>query len=43
MTTGNLANRDGQPNWEGIQLYSERGKKILELVKADWQQVKKGR
>jgi len=33
----------GQPNWEGIQLYSERAKKILELVKADWQQVKKGR
>jgi len=32
----------GQPNWEGIQLYSERAKRILELVKADWQQVKNG-
>lgn len=28
----------GKPNWEGIQLYSDRAKKILALVKADWQQ-----
>jgi hypothetical protein len=28
----------GQPNWEGIQLFSDRAKKILELVKTDWQQ-----
>jgi hypothetical protein len=24
------------PNWEGIHLYSERAKKILDLVRADW-------
>jgi len=29
----------GKPNWEGIQLFSDRAKKILELVKMDWQQV----
>jgi len=28
----------GKPNWEGIQLFFDRAKKILELVKADWQQ-----
>jgi hypothetical protein len=27
-----------QPNWEGIHLFSERAEKILEFVKADWQQ-----
>jgi hypothetical protein len=27
-----------QPNWEGIHLFSERAKKILEFIKADWQQ-----
>jgi len=27
----------GDPNWEGIQLYSERAKKILEIIKKDWQ------
>jgi hypothetical protein len=32
----------GQPNWEGIQLHFERAKKILEIVKADWQQVGQG-
>jgi hypothetical protein len=26
------------PNWEGIHLFSERAKKILEFVKTDWQQ-----
>jgi hypothetical protein len=31
----------GQPNWEGIQLYSDRAKKILEIVKADWQCINK--
>lgn len=29
----------GDPNWEGIQLYSERAKKILQAAKADWQSV----
>jgi hypothetical protein len=29
----------GQPNWEGIQLYSDRAKKIMEIVKADCQGV----
>jgi len=32
----------GEPNWEGIQLYFDRAKKILEIVKADWQKVSKG-
>jgi hypothetical protein len=32
----------GKPNWEGIQLYFDRAKKILELIKADWQRVTKG-
>ena len=32
----------GKPNWEGIQLYSDRAKKILEMVKGDWQRVTKG-
>jgi hypothetical protein len=31
----------GQPNWEGIQLHSDRAKKILEIVKADWQRINK--
>ncbi len=26
-----------QPNWEGIHLFSERAKRLLEFVKADWQ------
>jgi hypothetical protein len=29
----------GEPNWEGIQLYSDRAKKILEMVKGDWSKV----
>jgi hypothetical protein len=32
----------GRPNWEGIQLYSDRARKIMEFVKADWQRVAKG-
>ncbi len=31
----------GQPNWEGIQLHFDRAKKILEIVKADWQRINK--
>jgi hypothetical protein len=27
----------GKPNWEGIQLYSDRAKKILEIVRRDWE------
>jgi len=27
-----------QPNWQEIHLFSDRAKKILEFVKADWQQ-----
>jgi hypothetical protein len=27
----------GRPNWEGIQLYFDRAKKILEIVKKDWE------
>jgi len=30
----------GKPNWAGIQLFFDRAKKILELVKRDWQQSK---
>ncbi len=29
----------GEPNWEGIHLYTDRAKKLLELVRADWQQA----
>jgi hypothetical protein len=29
----------GEPNWNGIQLYADRAKKILEMVKADWQRI----
>ena len=29
----------GQPNWEGIQLYSDRAKMILEIVRPDWQRL----
>ncbi|MDD5243197.1 MAG: hypothetical protein PHU49_04200 [Syntrophorhabdaceae bacterium] len=27
----------GTPNWEGIQLYSERAKTIMDFTRADWQ------
>jgi hypothetical protein len=27
----------GEPNWGGIQLYSDRAKKILEIIKKDWE------
>jgi hypothetical protein len=26
-----------KPNWEGIQIYSEKGKEILKIVKDDWE------
>ncbi len=29
----------GRPNWEGIQLYSDRARAILELVRTDWAQT----
>jgi hypothetical protein len=29
----------GRPNWEGIQLYSEQAKQILEVVKNDWKET----
>ena len=29
----------GEPNGKGIQLYFDRAKKILEIVKADWQKI----
>jgi len=32
----------GEPNWDGIQLYFDRAKKILEMVRADWEEVCKG-
>ena len=32
----------GDPNWEGIQLHFDRAKKILEIIKADWQQAGQG-
>lgn len=31
------------PNWEGMVLYSERGKKIGEMIRHDWKCVTKGR
>jgi hypothetical protein len=30
------------PNWEGMVLYSERGKKIGEMIRHDWKCVTKG-
>jgi GNAT superfamily N-acetyltransferase len=30
-----------EPNWEGIVLYSERAKRIMEIVKGDWEKVKR--
>ena len=27
----------GRPNWEGIQLHFDRAKKILEIIKKDWE------
>jgi len=32
---------EGQPNWEGINLYTDRAKQILDFIKADWEQVQK--
>jgi hypothetical protein len=29
----------GRPNWDGIELYTERAKKIFDFVRGDWQQV----
>jgi hypothetical protein len=29
----------GRPHWEGIQLYSDRAKKILEVVKDEWEKT----
>ena len=30
-----------QPNWEGIQLYSDRAKEILSMVKEDWEKTQR--
>ncbi|MFH1139190.1 MAG: GNAT family N-acetyltransferase [Pseudomonadota bacterium] len=30
----------GRPNWEGIQIASDRGKIVFDLVKKDWEQTK---
>jgi len=27
----------GKPNWEGIQLHSDRAKMILEIARKDWE------
>lgn len=29
----------GRPNWEGIHLYSERAKRILAMIRNDWEKV----
>jgi hypothetical protein len=29
------------PDWDGISLFSERAKRILDFVKTDWQQGRK--
>lgn len=31
-----------EPNWDGIQLYSERARKIGEMVRSDWKRVTRG-
>lgn len=28
-----------RPNWEGIQIYSDRARKILEMIRADWERT----
>jgi len=33
----------GRPHWEGIQLYTDRARKILDLVKEDWAGLQGGR
>jgi len=30
----------GQPNWEGIQLYSDRAEEIRRMVRQDWADVR---
>ncbi|MCX5815436.1 MAG: hypothetical protein NTX75_04225 [Proteobacteria bacterium] len=32
----------GRPNWEGINLYSERARQILRFIKDDWQKTSAG-
>ncbi|MHC1743787.1 MAG: GNAT family N-acetyltransferase [Syntrophobacteraceae bacterium] len=32
----------GTPDWDGINLYSDRARDILKLVKTDWERVEKG-
>lgn len=32
----------GRPNWEGIHLYSDRAKKLLGWVRADWERSRDG-
>lgn len=32
----------GNPDWDGIHLYSDRARDILRLVKADWERTTKG-
>jgi GNAT superfamily N-acetyltransferase len=32
----------GEPNWDGIHLYSDRAKRIMELIHADWEAVCRG-
>jgi hypothetical protein len=29
----------GRPNWDGIRLYSERARKILDFVRSDWKRM----
>ncbi len=29
----------GEPDWEGIILYSERSEKIVELIRSDWERI----
>ncbi len=37
---GMLMQKSGaRPNWEGIQIYSDRARNILERVEADWKQI----
>lgn len=31
----------GQPNWEGVHLYSERAEKIYRFIRDDWGQIRK--
>jgi len=37
-----MAKIEGRPNWEGINLYTDRAKQILHFIKDDWEWTQRG-